>query len=168
MLLLPFLEKFIKVQKEFFHRIQSELNFAKHSQNGINPDYDFIKDITECQYDRIGQFRLIDEQLFGKEIQYYVPWNCKDNNFEILLKLQSELMDLFKENAAKRSIRAKKKLIQIQLRRMASQIVQVRIHENQIRPLLGIDKQYFNLYLIDSNSYSFNEGIDLMGYESII
>lgn len=158
----------LEVQKEFFHRIQSELNFAKHSQNGINPDYDFIKDITECQYDRIGQFRLIDEQLFGKEIQYYVPWNCKDNNFEILLKLQSELMDLFKENAAKRSIRAKKKLIQIQLRRMASQIVQVRIHENQIRPLLGIDKQYFNLYLIDSNSYSFNEGIDLMGYESII
>jgi CRISPR-associated endonuclease/helicase Cas3 len=158
----------LEVQKEFFHRIQSELNFAKHSQNGINPDFDFIKDITECQYDRIGKFRLIDKQLFGEEIQYYVPWNDKDNNFEVLANLQSELTDLIKGNAEKRTIRTKKKSIQNQLKKMSGQIVQVRLNKNQIQPLQGSDQQYFNLYKIDNNSYSFDKGIDLTGAEFLI
>lgn len=161
-------KELLSVQKEFFHRIQSELNFAKHSQNGINPDFDFIKDITECQYDRIGRFRLIDKQLFGEEIQYYVPWNYKDNNFEILLKLQSELIDLIKADANKNSIRTKKKSIEIQLKKMSGQIVHVRLNKNQIKPLQGSEQRYFNLYKIDKSYYSFTKGIDLMGAEFII
>lgn len=161
-------KELLSVQKEFFHLIQKELNFAKHSQNGINPVFDFIKDITECQYDRIGQFRLIDKQLFGEEIQYYVPWNYTDNNFEVLLKLQSELIDLIKESGDKGIIRTKKKSIEIQLKRMSGQIVQIRLNKNQIRPLQGSDLHYFNLYKIDDNSYSFDKGIDLAGAEFII
>ncbi len=161
-------KELLTVQKEFFHRIQSELNFAKHSQNGINPDFNFIKDITECQYDRIGRFRLIDKQLFGEEIQYYVPWNYLDCNFDILLKLQSELIDLIKENASNGIIRTKKKSIEIQLKKMSGQIVQVRLNKNQIKPLQGSDQHYFNLYKIDSRAYSFDNGVDLVGAEFII
>lgn len=161
-------KELLSVQKEFFHLIQSELNFAKHSQNGINPDFDFIQDITECQYNRIGQFRLIDKQLFGEEIQYYVPWNYLDFNFETLLNLNSELIDLIKENADKARIRTKKKSIEIQLKKMSGQIVQVRLNRNQIRPLQGSDLQYFNLYKIDSSSYSFEKGVDLIGSDFII
>lgn len=158
----------IEVQKEFFHRIQSELNFAKHSQNSPKLEFDFLKDIQECMYEKIGKFQLIDKQLFGEEIQCYVPWNYKDNKFEVLLKLQSELIVLFKENAEKGSIRAKKKSIQIQLKRMSGQIVQVRLNINQIKPLQGSDQHYFNLYKIDSKSYSFDKGIDLIGAEFLI
>lgn len=158
----------IEVQKEFFHRIQSELNFAKHSQNGPNLEFDFLKDIQECMYEKIGKFQLIDKHLFGEEIQYYVPWNYKDNNFEILLRLYSELIVLIKENAAKGSIRAKQKSIQIQLKRMSGQIVQVRIKQNQIRPLQGSEEHYFSLYLIDPRCYSFQKGIDLNGSEFIL
>ncbi len=161
-------KELLSVQKEFFHRIQSELNFAKHSQNGINPDFDFIKDITECQYERIGQFRLIDKQLFGEEIQYYVPSDYDDNSFEDLLRLQSGLIDLIKENADKSRIRTKKKSIEIQLKKMSGQIVQIRLNKNQIRPLQGSDQHYFNLYKIDDSSYSFDKGIDLIGAEFII
>ena len=123
----------LNVQKEFFHRIQSELNFAEHSQNSPKLEFDFLKDIQECMYEKIGNFQLIDKQLFGEEIQYYVPCNYKDKNFEVLLQLQSELIILFKENAEKGSIRAKKKSIQLQLNKMSGQIVQVRINTKQIK-----------------------------------
>lgn len=158
----------LNVQKEFFHRIQSELNFAKHSQISPRLEFDFLKDIQECMYEKIGKFQLIDKQLFGEEIQYYVPWNYKDKNFELLLQLQSELVVLFKENAEKGSIRAKKKSIQLQLKKMSGQIVQVRINTKQIKPLQGNDQQFFNLYKIDINGYSFEKGIDLIGTEFLI
>lgn len=156
------------VQKEFFHRIQSELNFARHSQNSPKLEFDFLKDIQECMYDKIGQFQLIDKQLFGEEIQYYVPYDYDDNNFDDLLKLQSELIDLIKGNADKSRIRTKKKSIEMQLKKMSGQIVQVRLNRNQIRPLQGSDQHYFNLYKIDDNSYSFEKGVDLTGAQFIL
>jgi CRISPR-associated endonuclease/helicase Cas3 len=161
-------KELLAVQKEFFNRIQSELNFAQHSQNGITPDLYFIKDITECQFDRIGKFQLIDKQLFGEEIQYFVSQNQKDVKFEYLLILQDELIDLMKTNSDWKVIKRKKKTIEMQLKKMSGQIVQVRLNKNQIRPLLGSERQYFNLYKIDDSSYSFNQGIDLIGAEFII
>lgn len=161
-------KELLSVQKEFFNRIQSELNFAQHSQNSPNLDFDFLKDIQECMYRKIGQFRLIDKQLFGEEVRYYVPWNYKDCNFEILLKKQSELIDLIKGNSDRRIIRTKKKSIEIQLKKMSGQIVQLRLRENHIRPLLGNEKSYFNLYKIDSQMYSFENGVELTGAECIL
>lgn len=158
----------LEVQKEFFHRIQSELNFAKHSQNRPKLEFDFLKDIQECMYEKIGKFQLIDKQVYGEEIQYYVPWNYKDKNFELLIKLQSDLKDLIKENADRGCIRAKKKSIQILLKRMSGQIVQLRVNKNNIRPLQGSNQNYFNLYLLDSYSYTFYKGVDLEGSVSII
>lgn len=110
-------KELLAVQKEFFNRIQSELNFAQHSQIGINPDLDFIKDITECQFDRIGKFQLIDKQLFGEEIQYFVSRNQEDEKFEDLLTLQDELIDLMKKNADRNIIRQKKKSIEMLLKK---------------------------------------------------
>ncbi len=161
-------KELMEVQKKFFNKIQSELNFAKHSQNGINPDFDFIKDITECQYYRIGQFRLIDKQLFGDEVQYYIPRDNKDKNFEILLKLQSELIDMYKENEKKERIRTKKRKIQLQLKKMAGQIVQVRLHHDNIKPLQRNKHCYLNLYEIDPQYYSFDKGIILKGASFLI
>lgn len=158
----------LSVQKEFFHRIQSELNFAKHSQNSPKLEFDFLKDIQECMYDKIGHFQLIDRQLFGEEVQYYVPYDYDDNNFDDLLKLQSELIDLIKDNADKTRIRTKKKSIEIQLRKMSGQIVQIRLNKYQIKPLQGSDQHYFNLYKIDKANYTFDKGVDLQGSEFII
>ena len=97
-----------------------------------------------------------------------MPWNYKDNNFEVLLNLQSELIALIKENAERGSIRAKKKSVQLQLKRMSGQIIQVRLNNKQIKPLQGSDQKYFNLYKIDNNAYSFDKGIDLIGTEFLI
>lgn len=158
----------LEVQNEFFNRIQSELNFAKHSQNSPKLEFNFLKDIQECMYEKIGQFRMIDKQIFGEEVQYYVPLNHFDENFEDLLALQNDLVELYNAKADKRIIRTKKKSIEIQLKKMSGQIIQVRLNKNQIKPLLGSDQHYFNLYKIDSRSYDFHYGIELDGHEFIL
>jgi len=158
----------LKIQCDFFNRIQSELNFAKHSQNCPKIEFDFFKDIRECQYDKIGKFQLIDKQLFGEEIQYFVSQNQKDEKFEKLITLQDELIDLLKKNVDLSIIRTKKKTIEIHLKKMSSQIVQIRLNRYQYKPLQGSERHYFDLYKIDSNCYTFEKGIDLIGSEFII
>jgi CRISPR-associated endonuclease/helicase Cas3 len=162
-------KELLTVQKEFFNLIQSDLEWGKHiPPSNPNLKFDFINDIQECMYNKIGQFEIIDKQLFGEEIQFYVPWDHRDFNFDTLLTLQSELIDLIKANADKGIIRAKKKSIEIQLKKMSGQIVQVRMNKNQIKPLQGSEYSYFNLYEIDKQSYTFNSGVDLKGTEFII
>jgi CRISPR-associated endonuclease/helicase Cas3 len=161
-------KELLTVQKEFFNRIQSELNFAKHSQNGINPDFDFIKDITECQYDKIGKFRLIDNHLFGEELQYYIPKNLKDTMFGKLISLHDNLMNEITLNSDKNKIFIIKKNIDLQLKKMSNNIVQIRLRISNTKPILGSERHYFNLYKIDSCFYDFNTGIDLNGKELIL
>lgn len=158
----------IKVQKEFFNRIQSELNFAKHDQTFPKKEFDFLKDIEECMYDKIGQFRLIDKQLYGGEFRYYVPRNNQDCKFEILLELQKELINTLKANSDKDLIRLKKKRIEFHLKSMANNIIQVRLKPNQTKPLLGSEKDYFGLYKIDGRNYYFDYGLDLKNGEFIL
>jgi CRISPR-associated endonuclease/helicase Cas3 len=158
----------LAVQKEFFNRIQSELNFAQHSQNGLKPDFDFIKDITECQFAKIGKFQLIDKQLFGEEMQFFVSRNQSDKKFADLLTLQDELIDLIKNTSDYKIIRRKKKSIAMHLKKMSRQIVQVRLKPNHIQPLQSSEKSYFNLYKISSESYCFHTGVDLKGSEFIL
>jgi CRISPR-associated endonuclease/helicase Cas3 len=156
----------LDVQQEFFNNIQSDLDWGIHiPPSNPNFKFDFIKDIQECQYDKIGKFQLIDKQLFGEEIQYFVPQNHQDEKFEKLLTLQDELIEFFKTNADRSIIRSKKKSIEMQLKKMSGQIVQVRLNKNQIKPLQANEQCYFNLYKIDTNSYSFKKGIDLKGAE---
>lgn len=158
----------LNVQKEFFNRIQAELHYAKHSQNNPKHEFDFLKDIRECMYNKIGEFQLIDKQLFGEEIQYYVPWNNKDDKFDKLIELQNDLVELLRNNANNDVIRVKKKSIEIQLKKMSGQIVQIRLNKNQVKPLQGSNEMYFNLYKIASSSYSFESGIKLDGSDFIL
>jgi CRISPR-associated endonuclease/helicase Cas3 len=150
----------LQVQQDFFNRIQTELLFAHY---GLNLNDCFFKDIQECMFEKIGKFQLIDNQLFGEERQYYVAKNEKDNKFEDLLDLQNSLINLLKSNAQIERIKNKKRQIELHLKKMSNQIVQVRLRQNQINPLLGNDKNYFSLYKIDIGCYSFDKGINLDG-----
>jgi hypothetical protein len=56
----------------------------------------------------------------------------------------------------------------MQLKKMSGQIVQVRLNRNQVKPLQGCEQHYFNLFKIDAISYSFKNGIDLLGSQFIL
>ena len=71
------------------------MDWGKHtSLSNQNLVFDFIKDIKECQYEKIGKFQLIDEKVFGEEKLYYVSKNKKDDSFNQLLKLNDDAMKL--------------------------------------------------------------------------
>ncbi len=159
----------INVQKEFFNRIKDELNFATHSQSNVSEDFHFLQDIQEFQFDKIGKFQLIDEKFYGEIIQYFVPNNNEDNKFEILLNLQSEILEMFREKKLdKDKIRLKKKFIEMYLKKMAGQIVSVRLKSNSYKPLLGNERNYFGIFKISLPSYSFEKGVDLKAEECIV
>jgi CRISPR-associated endonuclease/helicase Cas3 len=159
-------KELLQVQQEFFNRIQSELNFAQHSQNYPKIEFDFLKDIQECMYEKIGKFQLIDKQLYGEELQYYIPKNNRDSNFEILLSMQEEFMALLKKDADISTLKRQKNKMKSQLKKMSNQIVQIRLKKGQMKP--GYESQYFDMYKIDLNYYSFENGIDLQGGECIL
>jgi len=160
-------KELIIVQQEFFNRIQSDLNFAKHSQNSPKCEFDFLKDIQECQFDKIGKFQLIDKQIFGEEFKYFIAKNKYDDRFEVLLEMQDELTGSLKNLEDKSLLRAKKKKIKMHLKKMSNQIVQIRLNENHVKPTLEDNRDYFSLFKIDRTSYSFERGVNL-GENAII
>ncbi|WP_025842718.1 CRISPR-associated helicase/endonuclease Cas3 [Porphyromonas gingivicanis] len=155
-----------EVQKRFFDKLQRELYFAKHwspkNKDNSNPDFDFIEDIRQCMYRKIGGFRLIDEKSFGEEHQYFVPQNDQDDQFERLLEEEDKLTSLLGGDTTNwEDIRRQKRKIASLLKKMASQIVQIRIYPGNPQPLLGNSRSYFSLYKLDRGCYSFERGIRL-------
>ncbi|SEA34693.1 CRISPR-associated helicase/endonuclease Cas3 [Proteiniphilum acetatigenes] len=158
----------LRVQKAFFDSIQKDLDWGKHSQCGPKFEFDFIKDIQECMYNKIGQFRLIDKQLFGEERQYYVAEKDSDDSFEKLLALDNGLMTLLKNNADASIIRIQRKKIEMQIKKMSLNIVNVRFTSHNFEPVLGNEKSYYNLYKLSNSAYSFELGVDLRNSFCII
>lgn len=159
----------INVQKKFFYLIQSDLDWGKHtSLSNQNLVFDFIKDIKECQYEKIGKFQLIDEKVFGEEKLYYVSKNKKDDSFNQLLKLNDDAMKLIHQNADMSLIKLKRKETELLLRKMSQLIVKIRIKFDDTKPDLADTRSYYDLFHISSGSYSFEMGVDLKGNNCIV
>lgn len=146
-----------KVQQSFFKKIQSELYWGSDMQSGKK--YDFIDDIKKCMYEKIGSFKLIDDNCYGEERKYYV---CKDENdmaFEELLSKHENLKALIRQSVDIDHLKSEKKKIELHLKSMANRIVTVRFKANDTQPLLGDSRDFFGLYKIDKSCYSFIEGV---------
>ena len=158
----------IDVQKAFFTRIKDELNFAEHKQAKFNQYFNFLKDIQECQFSKIGKFQLIDEQEYGEAVQYFVPKNDQDNKFEQLLILKNELDEILRTRNSKVKPWELKKKIQLHLKKMSGQIIQLRLKPNHYKPILANNEAYFDyLFKISELSYSFEKGVNLLGDDNI-
>lgn len=155
----------LKIQRNFFDKIGSELNFAEHSQSKPKFDFYFLKDIQECMFSKIGSFKLIDEKEYGTERQFYVPMNEEDNSFELLLLLSKQLIEI-KGKVEKIN---KKRQIAFQFKKMANQIVKVRLKNQDTSPDLGHNEPYLDfLFKISLSSYSTERGVFVKGEDCII
>ncbi len=157
----------IDLQKSFFKDIQENTLFGTHSIN--NEEIDFIQDIKDLAFEKIGKFRLINEEKFGEEYRYYV---CKTKDdeleFEKLKKLYSELKQINFTNFQYRKI--KNIAIKNQLKNMADNIVQIRLKRNDSPPIA--EAECFGLLKLPFESYfeSYNEdtGICLTSENQIL
>lgn len=150
----------LTIQHHFFEAIQQELKFGSYSITNEKERY-FLNDIKECMFNKIGQFSLIDKDVYGEEVLYYVPQSESDNSFEVLLQMNDELRELVNKNSDVTVIKNQKRIIESQLKRMQNHIVQVRLKQNDCRPTKRNTRSYFNLYEVDSVDYSKDLGINL-------
>ena len=139
-------KELLDVQKRFFSDIATKLNFAKHFQKKFNLEFDFINDMQECAYSKIGKFQLIDEEEYGEPKRYYVPKSENDTDFEDLLRLNDEAI-LIAKSIIKNwdAIKLVKYKIQSKLKRMSNQIVQIRLKTGESRPQSRKRKRFWRL-----------------------
>jgi len=151
----------LSVQKNFFDRILHELHFAKHTQKKYDLKLDFIQDITDCMFQKIGKFQLIDEQEYGEAVRYFVAKRPSDNRFETLLQLQNQLYEVLNDKKKDYSrISPLKFRIKQLLQQMSGDIVQVRLKKTDFKPLAEYE-DYFGLFKIDSDYYTTEYGVSL-------
>jgi CRISPR-associated endonuclease/helicase Cas3 len=150
------------VQKNYFNFINKNLIFGEHEQKKPEVKINFVRDINEINFETIGKFRLIDEDVYGEEFKCYVRKDANDNAFDILLEENKKLKYILAtdgKNYAK--VKLQKIAIENHLKKMSGQILQVRIKKGQSKP--PFLNQHFELFEISNSDYSFEKGVDLNG-----
>lgn len=150
----------LNIQNTFFNKICNQLVFGAY---GKNLESNLMKDISQCMYEKIGVFSLIDKNIFGEEYLYYVPRNDRDNNFELLLEYQKNLTESLSHNDKISIIQCNKRKLSNQFKKMSNRIVQIRFKQNQSKPITFSDKDYNGLYKISTECYNFRTGIQIDG-----
>ena len=150
----------LNIQKAFFEKICDQLIFAAYGEKLKN---NLMEDISQCMYEKVGRFSLIDKNIFGEEYLYYVPRNDRDNNFELLLEYQKNLKESLSHDDKISIIRYHKRKLSNQLKKMANRIVQIRIKPNQSKPITSSNEDYNGLYKISTKCYNFDTGIIIDG-----
>jgi CRISPR-associated endonuclease/helicase Cas3 len=155
-------KELLNVQRDFFNQIQTDLDWGKHSQSNPKLDFDFMKDIQECQFEKLGQFQLIDNHTFGNVYPYYVRKDDSDTEYETLKEI------ILLSMGAKDYEESRRYKIQINqhLKKMSNRIINVRvIYEASAPGYINRDKQYSDIrVLADLDEYSFDEGLKVKGY----
>ena len=148
----------LNIQKAFFEKICDQLIFGAYGEKLKN---NLMEDISQCMYEKVGRFSLIDKNIFGEEYLYYVPRNDRDNNFELLLEYQKNLKESLSHKDKISIIRYHKRKLSNQLKKMSNRIVQIRFKQNQTKPITSSNEDYNGLCKISSKCYDFRTGIQI-------
>ena len=150
----------LNIQKTFFEKICDQLIFGAYGEKLKN---NLMEDISQCMYEKVGRFSLIDKNIFGEEYLYYVPRNDKDKNFELLLEYQKNLKESLSHDDKISIIQCHKRKLSNQLKKMSNRIVQIRFKQNQSKPITLLYEDYNGLYKISAKCYNFRTGIQIDG-----
>lgn len=149
-----------EAQKVYFNQINQKLMFGEHEQKKPAIQLNFVRDIQAINFEKIGKFRLIDEDFYGEEFRCYVRKNENDNMFEQLLQKNKELKHIMVTDGKNYpKVKLKKIEIENHLKQMAGQILQIRLKKGDKKP--AFLNEHFDLFEISNQSYTFEKGIEL-------
>lgn len=114
------------VQRKFFDKIKDELTVGKHEpENGHS--INMVNLINELAFEQLGKFRLIEEDAYREEFRYFIPRGTADHEaFDELEKLVQTLKQIYKTREFNQ-IKEHKSRAEVQLRKLSSQIVNVKV-----------------------------------------
>jgi hypothetical protein len=114
--------------------------------------------INHMAFDDLGKFRLIDDELFGVEFRYYVKDDAK---FGVLQERVAQLDYRIKDFSEIARLKSK---VEEQLRRMAGDIITIRLSEYNQESAPHYSNEALNIRkLADPDDYSYITGIKLSG-----
>lgn len=142
------------VQERYFEFVGTNLAIGEHEQSDIT--LRMTEHINKVEFEKLGRFKLIDEQAFGEEYRYFIPRSFEDSRFE-------ELQELAIIKGGKSFAEAKRNRIAIEekLRKMAGDIVQFRLPKGKSAPSTAAEQVLGITKLASSEDYSSELGIAL-------
>ncbi len=146
------------IQSKFFSTIRNNLSIGnfKRGDKSIN----MIKCVNNAEFERLGDFQLIDNDRFGEQYRYYIPIDENDFSCERLADLAMESLNA-EGFEKKRKIRIE---INNQLKVLGDRIINIRLNSKgkQVAPAYRNEKTYFDIRILsDLNNYSFEKGLEL-------
>ena len=142
------------VQERYFEFVGTNLSIGEHEQSNIN--LHMTRHINKAEFETLGKFKLIDEQDFGEECRYFIPQGFADSRYEDLQQIAS-----IKRGKSFAEAKKDRIAIEIELRKMAGDIVQFRVPKDKHPPSFSDDEVLGIRKLADSNDYSSELGIVL-------
>jgi CRISPR-associated endonuclease/helicase Cas3 len=151
-------KQLFEVQKQFFQYIAENLTIGQYKEG----DFNMIECINNAQFEKLGQFQLINNNIYGKVCQYYIRENDADVEYDKLKALIFQSMDALGYEESKKF----KIEVSQHLKKMSGRILNVRVINEESAPgYLNRDKQYMDIrVLADLDEYSFNEGLKTKTY----
>jgi CRISPR-associated endonuclease/helicase Cas3 len=148
-------------QERYFEFVGTNLTVGEHEQTNIK--LHMIRHINKAEFEILGKFKLIDDQEFGEEFRYLIPQGFEDSRFEDLRRLANI-------KRGKGFVEAKRTriAIEINLRKMAGDIVQFRLPKGKTFPSYSGEEILGIRELADTNDYTYEFGISLEGGGYII
>jgi CRISPR-associated endonuclease/helicase Cas3 len=154
-----------EIQRRFFDYVSKNLIVGEFEIG--TEKYNMIECVQKGEFETLGKFRLIPENKYGTQFQYYIRKDYDDESYE-------ELIELMFKSIKSEDYEEKKKykiVMNQKMKAMSKRILQVRIYQNKDNEApnyTNINKEYFNIrVLADLNDYNFQTGLNIKGYTII-
>lgn len=145
------------IQSRFFTFIKDNLSIGEF-EYGHEQRANMIECVNKADFERLGQFQLINSDTFGVQYRYYIPKNGKDFAYENLVETMKQSFTS-KTYEDKRRFKIK---IDLGLKALEDRILNVRLKKDQILPAFRNKDEYFNIRVLsDLRIYSSETGLEL-------
>lgn len=147
-------KELLKVQQEFFQFIAENLTIGDY--NIDREKVNLIQLVNEAAFETLGKFKLINENDFGYEFQYYIPENEYDDEYDKAVELLKVLIAAIDFQS--------KKMAQVQLnnqmRKVGERLITIRTFDKNSKPLASNSEEHFNIkVLADLSLYTLEKGL---------
>lgn len=143
-------KELFQIQKKFFQKIAQNLEVGSYPEENLN----LIKEINTAQFENVGKFQLINNNIFGTQYQFFVPEAHDDNRFE---ELECLINELSKSEFC--IVKQQKIKIQTKIKSMSNRVVSVRLYDESDLPPLAYPKNICGMYKLHIENYCKIRGV---------
>lgn len=152
----------LNIQKPFFEKLRNETIWGEYQLGKEKKN--FLKEIQQANFENIGRFQLIDNEIFGDAFTFYIP-TSQDTDFQTLVALSKELQEIPMNDWDKKALPNQK--IKNLLKKMSARTLNANLKPNDLMPITT-NETCCGLTPLDVAHYTFEKGLQLDNISTII